>query len=234
MALKSWLTSLKADVSSVSGVQAPIHAGLGRYVTDTADVSGVSGSGGTVASDTADTAGNMQAYQAQPAWALACTGDTADTCIKINTEAHAANELLYGDLLTGWNATIPDGVSAATLAKFRAASLALDASIVAAGGSLALPGERTTQSEPTTPTTTTTTAQPHAKKPLFRQRGPWLTGTEQSAAQDYHAHHFNCHQCISAGRGDRYGRRCAVGLALWSDYTGTDDLQTEGSNHGQA
>ena len=233
MALKSWLASLKADVSSVSGVQAPIQAGLGRYVIDTADVSGVSGLGVTVASDTADTSGNMQAYQAQPAWALVCTGDTADTCKKINTETHAANELFSGDLLTGWIVTIPDGVSAATLAKFRAASLALDASIVAAGGSLALPGERTTPSEPTTPTTTTT-AQPHAKKPLFRQRGPWLTGTEQSAAQGYHAHHFNCHTCIAAGRGIRYGGRCAVGLALWHAYTGADNLQTEGGQHGQA
>jgi len=237
MALKSWLASLKADVSNVSGVQAPIHAGLGRYVTETTGVSSVSGSGGMVASDTADTAGKMQTYQAQPAWALACTGDTADTCKKINTETHAANELFSGDLLTGWKVTIPAGVSAATLAKFRAASLALDASIVAAGGSLALPGERTTPSEPTTPTTTTTTtttAQPHAKKPLFRQRGPWLTGTEQSAAQDYHAHHFNCHTCIAAGRGIRYGRRCAVGLALWHAYTGADNLQTEGGQHGQA
>ena len=71
-------------------------------------------------------------------------------------------------------------------------------------------------------------------KRLFRQRGPWLTDTEQSAAQAYHGHHFSCHQCIAAGRGDRYGRRCAVGLALWSDYTGTDDLQIEGINHGQA
>ena len=172
MALKSWLASLKADVSNVSGVQAPIHAGLGRYVTETADVSGVSGSGCMVASDTADTAGNMQAYQAQPAWALACTGDTADTCKKINA-----------DLQTTEAAPAP------------------------------------TQSEP---------------KRVFRQRGPWLTGTEQSAAQDYHAHHFNCYTCIAAGRGTRYGRRCAVGLALWSDYNRADDLQTEGGHHGQA
>ena len=86
MALRSWLASLKTDVSSGSSVQAPIYAGLGRYVTETAGVSGVSGSGGVVASDTADTAGNLQAYQAQPAWALACTGDTADTCKKINAD----------------------------------------------------------------------------------------------------------------------------------------------------
>ena len=32
----------------------------------------------------------------------------------------------------------------------------------------------------------------------------------------------------------RVSRRCAAGLALWSDYTGTDHLQIEGGNHGQA
>ena len=172
MALESWLVSIKDHVSNVSGVQAPIYAGLGRYVTDTADVSGVSGWGGMVASDTADTAREKLTYQAQPAWALACTGDTVDTCKKINTETHAANELLSGELLT---------------------------------------------------------TEPTELKREFRQRGPWLTGTEQSAAQAYHGHHFSCQQCIAAGRGYRYGRRCAVGLALWSNYTGPDDLQTEGA-----
>ena len=172
MGLNSWLASLKVDVSNVSGVQAPIHAGLGRYVTDTADVSGVSGSGGMVASDTADTAREKLTYQAQPAWALACTGDTADTCKKINADIQSTE-------------------AAAT----------------------------PTQTEP---------------KRIFRQRGPWLTDTEQSAARVYHAHHFNCHTCIAAGRGIRYGRRCALGLALWSDCTEIDELQTEGSTHGQA
>ena len=169
MALESWLASLKADVSNVSGVQAPIHADLGRYATETADVSGVSGQGGTVASDTVDTAREKQTYQAQPAWALACTGDTADTCRRTKP-----------DIQTTEAAFTPD------------------------------------------------------RTRLFRQRGPWLTGTEQSAAQAYHAHHFNCHSCIAAGRGIRYGRRCAVGLALWNDYDGENDLQTEGGNHGQA
>ena len=238
MALDALWAVLIPEVSGVSEVQAPIHAGLRDTSAVFPEVSKVSSndSGSTVATmpgstDTPDTPPENVRYQAQPAWALACTGDTADTCKKINTQTHAANELFSGDLLTGWKVTIPDGVSAATLAKFRAASLALDASIVAAGGSLALPGERTTPSEPTTPTTTTT-AQLHAKKPLFRQRGPWLTGTEQSAAQAYHAHHFNCHTCIAAGRGIRYGRRCAVGLALWHAYTGADDLHTEGGQHG--
>ncbi len=159
MTLKSWLASLNADVSNESGVQAPIHEGLGRYVTDTADVSGVSGLGDMVASDTADTAGNMQTYQAQPAWALACTGDTADTAEKINADTQTTEA-----------APTP------------------------------------TQSEP---------------KRLFRKRGPWLIGKEQSAAQGYHAHHFNCHTCMAAGRGIRYGRRCAAGLTLWNTYRGT-------------
>lgn len=86
MALESWLALLKADVSSVSGVQATVSAGLGRYVTETPDVSSVSSSGSVLARDTSDTAGEIQTYQAQPAWALGCTGETADTCRKIKVD----------------------------------------------------------------------------------------------------------------------------------------------------
>ena len=160
MALKSWLASLKDHVSNVSGVQAPIHAALGRYVTETADVSGVSASGGMMARDTADTAEENQTYQAQPAWVLGCTGDTADT---------------------------PDEIDAEIQTTEIAATHAL--------------------SEPTR---------------LFRQRGPWLTGTEQSAAQKYLAHHFNCRTCIAAGRGTQSGKRCAAGIALWRTYSDSD------------
>lgn len=71
-------------------------------------------------------------------------------------------------------------------------------------------------------------------KRLFRKRGPWLTDTEQTKARAYHSHHFNCHTCIAAGRGIRYGRRCAVGLALWIDYADENNLQTESVQHGQA
>lgn len=159
MPLKSWLASLKADVSNVSGVQAPIHAGLGRYVTESRGVSDVSGLDGMKASDTADTARDMQAYLAKPAWALACTGDTGDTCIKINSDL------------------------------------------------------QTTDATPTP-------SQGRAKR-LFKQRVPWLRGSEQSAAVLYYAHHFNCHTCIAAGRGTRYGRRCADGQALWNTYLGS-------------
>ena len=133
-----------------------MHAELGRYATETADVSGVSGQGGMVAIDTADTAGGKQTYQAQPAWTMACTLDTADTHKKTNADIQPAE-------------------AAATPAQT-------------------------------------------APKCLFRQRGPWLTDTEQSAAQDYHAPHFQCAVCIAAGRGIRYGTRCKVGAALWNAY----------------
>ena len=182
MALDALWAVLIPEVSGVSEVQAPIHAGLRDTPAVLPEVSRVSSndSGGTVTAmpggaDTPDTPPENARYQAQPAWALGCTLDTPATPKKINTERHAANELLSGELLT---------------------------------------------TEPTEP------------KRIFRQRGPWLTGTQQSAAQAFHAHHFSCHQCIAAGRGDRYGMRCAAGLALWSDYNRTDDLQTEGGNHG--
>jgi len=37
--------------------------------------------------------------------------------------------------------------------------------------------------------------------------------------QAYQAHHFACPTCIAAGRGVMYGRRCAVGLVLWTGYS---------------
>jgi hypothetical protein len=219
MALEALWAVLIPEVSGVSEVQARIHARLRDTPAVLSEVSRVSSndSGSTGAAmpggaDTPDTPQENVRYQAQPAWTLGCTLDTPDTCKKINTEADAANDLLAADLLTGWHVTIPPGTSAPTLTKFRAASLALDAAIVAAGGSLALPDERPTSTESNTPTTIT--VQPDVKL-LFRQRGPWLTGMEQSAAQAYHQHHFSCPQCITAGRGTHYGSRCAVGLALW-------------------
>lgn len=38
-------------------------------------------------------------------------------------------------------------------------------------------------------------------------------------AATYHAHHFKCSTCISAGRGAAYGLRCGVGAALWRAYS---------------
>ena len=172
MALDALWAVLFPEVSGVSEVQAPIHAGLRDTSAVFPEVSKVSSndSGSTVATmpgstDTPDTPPENVRYQAQPAWALGCTLDTPDTHEKINAEANAANELLTGDLLAP------------------------------------------TPTEP---------------KRLFRQHGPWLTDTEQSAARAYHAHHFNCHTCIGAGRGALYGRRCAVGQALWKAYQSTE------------
>jgi hypothetical protein len=169
MALDALWAVLIPEVSQVSEVQAPIHAGLLDTPSFFPEVSRVSSndSGSTVATipggaDTPDTPLEIVRYQAQPAWAVGCTLDTPATPEKINTEAHAVNDLLLGDLLT----TTPNG-----------------------------------------------------PRRIFRKRGPWLTATEQSAAEAYHAHHFNCHTCIAAGRGTQYGERCAHGLALWSDYT---------------
>ena len=56
---------------------------------------------------------------------------------------------------------------------------------------------------------------------VFKQDGPWLSDTEQSASRAYHIHHFTCITCIAAGRGNRYVNRCTVGLGLWNTYRGT-------------
>ena len=172
MALKSWLASLKVDVTAVTPVQAPIYEGLRCNGIEAANVADVTFLGGSAAVETSVTVAGNQTLHPEFPWVLGCTLVTSVTAEKINadiqiTEVEAA----------------PD------------------------------------QAEP---------------KRLFRQRGPWLTDTAQSAAQAYHAHHFNCHSCIAAGRGTQYGRRCAVGLALWVTFIGADDLQTEGSDHGQA
>ena len=66
---------------------------------------------------------------------------------------------------------------------------------------------------------TPTQAEP---KRLVSQRGTWLNDTEHSAARTYHANHFHCHICIVDGSGNRYGKRCAFGLALWKTYRGID------------
>jgi hypothetical protein len=55
-------------------------------------------------------------------------------------------------------------------------------------------------------------------KLLFGHAEPRLAGAKQSAARAYHAHHFSCRICVTAGRGSRYGERFAAGLALWNDY----------------
>ena len=174
MALDALWAVLIPEVSGVSEVQAPIHAGLRDTPAVLPEVSRVSSndSGGTVTAmpggaDTPDTPAENARYQAQPARALGCTLDTPDTPKKINADIQSTD----------------------------AAATPNQAGI----------------------------------KRLFRQRRRWLTDTEQSVAQAYHAHHFNCHTCIAAGRGTRDGRRCTVGSALWSDYNGTGDLQTEGA-----
>lgn len=196
MALDALWAMLISEVSGVSQVQTPIHAGLSDTPAVLPEVSKVSGRQGNGPDavmkggiDTPDTLPENMRYQAQPAWILACTHDIRDTPEKINTQAHAANDLLSGELHTAIS-VVP--------------------------------------------------------RRLLRQRGTWLTDSTRSAAQAYHAHHFNCQTCIAAGRGERYGRRCETGLALWTTYTDifcqirssspdaqlpADDLLLQGAQH---
>jgi len=164
MGHKSWLASIKSDVTAVTPVQEPIHAGLRCNGIEAARVTGVTDLGGGVAVETSVTAVENQTLQPEPAWVLGCTLVTSVTVESINTEAHAKNDLLSSELLT---------------------------------------------------------AQPEKAKRLFKQRGPWLADTAQSAARMYHIHHFNCNTCIAAGRDNRYVNRCTVGLELWNTYRGT-------------
>ena len=60
MALKSWLASLKSDVTAVTAVQAPVHAGLRCNGIEAQDVTGVTEMGGSAAVETSVTvAGNQ-------------------------------------------------------------------------------------------------------------------------------------------------------------------------------
>ena len=52
---------------------------------------------------------------------------------------------------------------------------------------------------------------PPANDPVPDDPGAW-----KALAQEYHAHHFACPTCISAGQGR--GLRCGTGAALWSTY----------------
>ena len=62
--------------------------------------------------------------------------------------------------------------------------------------------------------------QPLSEKHVFLE--PPAGQNPGALAQAYHAHHFNCPQCIAAGRGAVYGDRCDVGSLLWSCYQNTE------------
>lgn len=53
----------------------------------------------------------------------------------------------------------------------------------------------------------------------------------RSIATQYYLHHFECAQCIAAGR--RRGVRCPRGLELWGCYLSVaDQPNIQGTNHG--
>lgn len=62
--------------------------------------------------------------------------------------------------------------------------------------------------------TPTAAAAPASKARL----GHPLSDGDRQAAEQYHRHHFGCHQCHAAGRGSEYGVRCDQGSRLWQQY----------------
>ena len=94
MSLKNWLASLKADVTAVTPVQAPIHGDMRCNDIEASDVTGVTDMGGSTIFKTSVTVAGNQTLQPEPAYALDCTLVTSVTAEKINTEAHAEDELL--------------------------------------------------------------------------------------------------------------------------------------------
>lgn len=100
MALNLWLASIKHDVTAVTGVQAPIHGGLGGNGVEPADVTSVTDLADRAAVATSVTAAESKALQLEPAWALDCTFVTSVTADSFNTEGNVGNDLLSGELLT--------------------------------------------------------------------------------------------------------------------------------------
>ena len=91
----------------------------------------------------------------------------------------------------------------------QAASKALDAQIVAAGLSLTPPE----QPKPKLATSNAQVPTPAKAPPVKHVEQDW-----KPLALAYHAHHFKCVTCITAGKGTKYGPRCGVGAALWTGY----------------
>ena len=86
MALKSWLASLKSDVTAVTAVQAPVHAGLRCNGIKAEDVTSVTDMGGSAAVETSVTVAGNQTLHPEFPWALGCTPVTAVTAEKTNAE----------------------------------------------------------------------------------------------------------------------------------------------------
>ena len=84
MALKSWLASLKVDVTAVTPVQDPIHEGLRCNGIGAANVTDVTFLGGSAAVERSVTVAGIQTLHPEPPWALGCTLVTSVMAEKIN------------------------------------------------------------------------------------------------------------------------------------------------------
>ncbi len=235
MALKAWLASLKTDVSSVTAAQAPVYEGLPCNGAEKTDITGVTFRGGVMAGVTAVTAAQNHPLQREPAWIGACTAVTAVTCKKIDTEASTENQRLIQRLIphrltsvqtvpttdadrwcwphSGAMTSSEIDTFTARVHQFMRQGLAESEAEVLAdklvrrdrGDGVAGKQQPTVAAKP---------------EPRTNRCIPWLTEREAIAATAYHQHHFSCPMCIAAGRGEQYGTRCTVGLALWDDYSG--------------
>lgn len=103
MSLKYWLASLKADVTAVTSVHTPIHAGMRGNDNEASDVTGVTHIGGSAEAKRSVTAAGNQTLQLEPLCALGCTLVTSVTAEKINTGAYAEDDLLSGNQLVTEN-----------------------------------------------------------------------------------------------------------------------------------
>ncbi len=111
MALDALWAVLNPEVSGVSRVQAPIHAGLRDTPAVLPEVSGVSGGICSLAGDptkggidTSDTSRFSQGYQPKPSIHAGCTLDTLETPRKINAGTNVDKNLLLAIFSLLWSA----------------------------------------------------------------------------------------------------------------------------------
>ena len=109
-------------------------------------------------------------------------------------------------VLIDWlRATAPAANDPATETTAQPGSQSPDQQIVVTGPPLTPPVLRLAANEALEP--------PVQPKPVKHVDQDW-----KPLALAYHAHHFKCPVCITAGRGTRYGPRCGVGASLWTGY----------------
>ena len=99
--------------------------------------------------------------------------------------------------------------------RLRSASAALDAQVLASGGSLEVPPEKPAEVSPNLDTPSTTKRW-SGKSPPHVLSLPHVFSDWLPLATAYHDHHWKCRTCQAASQGR--GLRCGAGMALWVNY----------------